>query len=142
MNATFAANNPKIKTLVFIDDRVDDYQFLASGVKEGVLVSILDRDRDGVEQISAKIQKFTDGGSLIDAVHIVSHGSPGTVELGNTFLSFDTLERYKNDLQQWHKSLKKTSWVFLLWLPCCCRKRICFSARLKPINSSKYCCIG
>ncbi|MGB7712286.1 MAG: putative Ig domain-containing protein, partial [Microcoleus sp.] len=37
----------------------------------------------------------------IEAIHILSHGAPGILYLGNTQLSLDTLSLYANQLQQW-----------------------------------------
>ena len=34
-------------------------------------------------------------------VHIISHGAPGCLYLGNTQLSLDTLQQYTPQLQQW-----------------------------------------
>ncbi|MGK7901939.1 MAG: DUF4347 domain-containing protein, partial [Hormoscilla sp.] len=39
-------------TLVVIDPRVEEYQMLATGVRPGVKVLILDDNSDGVEQIT------------------------------------------------------------------------------------------
>ncbi|MGB3650365.1 MAG: DUF4347 domain-containing protein [Rivularia sp. (in: cyanobacteria)] len=84
-------------TLVFIDAGVDDYHSLVDGVVSTAEVFVLDKKADGIEQISQVLQQRQN----IDAVHIISHGSPGTLYLGNTQLSLDTFNRYANQLQQW-----------------------------------------
>ncbi len=48
---------------------------------------VLDSDRDGVQQISEALA----GRSGVDAVHILSHGELGAVQLGSTTLDFDSL---------------------------------------------------
>ncbi|MGL5195793.1 MAG: DUF4347 domain-containing protein, partial [Chroococcales cyanobacterium] len=83
--------------LAIIDPTVEDYPMLAAGVVAGVEVIILDRHRDGVEQIS----EILSNRSNLEALHIVSHGSPGTLYLGSTQLSLETLNRYGTHLQQW-----------------------------------------
>ncbi|MEA5520143.1 DUF4347 domain-containing protein, partial [Limnoraphis robusta CCNP1315] len=88
------------KTLVFIDANVDDYKHLVQGVKPGIEVEILDIRQDGIEQITAFL--FTR--PHIKTVHIVSHGSPGCLYLGNAQLNLDTLEDYANLLQTWSAS--------------------------------------
>ena len=88
------------KTLVFIDANVEDSEYLAQGVKPGIEVHILDAHRDGIEQITAHL--FTR--PHLEAIHIVSHGSPGCLYLGNTQLNLDTLKRYANLLQTWSAS--------------------------------------
>ncbi|WP_413162054.1 cadherin domain-containing protein [Capilliphycus salinus ALCB114379] len=88
------------KTLVFIDANVDDYEYLVAGVKSGIEIEILNSDRDGIEQITACL--FTRPN--IESVHIVSHGSPGCLYIGNTQLNLNTFERYANLLQTWSAS--------------------------------------
>ncbi|MFB2974565.1 DUF4347 domain-containing protein [Aerosakkonema sp. BLCC-F183] len=107
MKSNFTADHYQSKTLVLIDSAVDDWQSLASGVREGVFVSVLDRDRDGIGQITATLQKFASIYGLIDAIHILSHGNPGILQIGNTFLSSDNLEQYKTQLQEWQQTLTK-----------------------------------
>ena len=41
-----------VKQLVFIDSQVENYQFLASEIIPGIEVVILQKDRDGITQIS------------------------------------------------------------------------------------------
>ncbi|NER27984.1 MAG: DUF4347 domain-containing protein [Symploca sp. SIO1C4] len=83
--------------LVVIDQKVEDYKVLAAGVKSGAQVLILDSHRDGVEQITAALQGYTE----ISSIHIVSHGSPGCLDLGNTQLSLCTLNQYASQLRSW-----------------------------------------
>ncbi|MDI9640123.1 tandem-95 repeat protein [Geitlerinema splendidum] len=85
------------QTLVFIDANVDDYQFLAAGVREGIEVIILDPTRDGVEQITEAIATR----SPIARLHLLSHGSPGNLQLGTSNLNNLTLLRYTSQLQHW-----------------------------------------
>ncbi|MEW6494201.1 MAG: DUF4347 domain-containing protein [Cyanobacteriota bacterium] len=96
-------------TIVFIDSAVDDYQSLVNGVIPEAEVIVLDSTHDGVVQITEVLQGRND----IAAIHIVSHGSPGCLYLGNTQLNFDTLERYASQLQVWATSL--TSSPILLY---------------------------
>lgn len=83
--------------IVFIDPTVTDYQSLIDGVTPGNEVVVLDSNRDGVLAIAQALQ----GRSNITSVHIVSHGSPGCLYLGNAQLSLDTFNRYATQLQKW-----------------------------------------
>ncbi|NET03954.1 MAG: DUF4347 domain-containing protein [Symploca sp. SIO2B6] len=85
------------KMLVVIDQKVGDYKILAAGVKSGAKVLILDSHRDGVEQITVALQEHIE----ISSIHIVSHGSPGCLYLGNSQLSLDTLNQYAPQLRSW-----------------------------------------
>ncbi|HEY9710282.1 MAG TPA: DUF4347 domain-containing protein, partial [Oculatellaceae cyanobacterium] len=87
----------KVATVVFIDAGVENYQQLVDGVIPAAEVFVLDAAADGIEQIGQVLQQRQD----IDAVHIVSHGAPGCLYLGNTQLSLDTFNRYATQLQQW-----------------------------------------
>jgi Ca2+-binding RTX toxin-like protein len=84
-------------TIVFIDSAVDDYQTLVNGVIPEAEVIVLDPNQDGVLAIAQALQAR----SNITSVHIVSHGSPGCLYLGNTQLCLDTLHHYTPQLQTW-----------------------------------------
>src|SRR6476661_8316828 len=92
-------HNPS--TIVFIDAAVADYQTLLDRVKLGVEAIVIDSHRDGVEQISEVLANRTN----IDSIHLVSHGEPGSLQLGKTRLSVDNLEAYSQQLQQWRRAL-------------------------------------
>ncbi|MDZ8237047.1 MAG: DUF4347 domain-containing protein, partial [Nostoc sp. ChiQUE01a] len=83
--------------LVFIDSAVEDHQDLVKGVVPQAEVIVLTSQQDGIEQITAALQ----GRERLSSVHIVSHGAPGTLYLGNTELSLGTLERYSEHLKAW-----------------------------------------
>src|SRR4028119_2054561 len=92
-------HNPS--TIVFIDAAVADYETLLDRVKLGVEAIVIDSYRDGVEQISEVLANRTN----IDSIHLVSHGGPGSLQLGKTQLSVDNLEAYSQQLQQWRRAL-------------------------------------
>src|SRR4028119_444159 len=92
---------PNPSTIVFIDAAVADYQTLLAQVKLGVEALVIDSHRDGVEQISEVLANRIN----IDNIHLVSHGEPGSLQLGKTRLSADNLEAYSQQLQQWRRAL-------------------------------------
>src|ERR671932_111363 len=89
------------REIVFIDSAVTDYPDLVAGVRSRVEVIVLDAMRDGVEQISEVLAQRQD----LTAVHLVSHGSPGRVQLGATELSLETVNRYAWQLEAWAEAL-------------------------------------
>ena len=91
----------RLSAIMFVDPAVADWDNLVKGVKPGIEVIILDRGRDGVKQIS----EVLDARTGITSVHIVSHGSPGSLKLGNTQLNRDNLDKYGSLLQQWRRAL-------------------------------------
>ena len=57
----------------------------------------LDADRDGVLQITEILLCARE----TDTLHVISHGSPGCLYLGNSQLSLDSLGHYAVQLQGW-----------------------------------------
>ncbi|MGB3192714.1 MAG: Ig-like domain-containing protein [Limnoraphis sp.] len=87
----------KMTQLVIIDTQVEDVEKLLKGVIPSTTIILLDSTKDGVQQITQTLQKYTN----LSEVHLISHGSPGCLQLGNTQLSLDTLNLYANSLQSW-----------------------------------------
>ncbi|MDB9348795.1 DUF4347 domain-containing protein, partial [Nodularia spumigena] len=85
-------------TVVFIDSSVPNYKRLQEGVLEGVKTFILSPNRDGIEEITEVLQQ----NSQITRLHIVSHGSPEYLYLGNTQLSLENLQNYQSLTRTWN----------------------------------------
>ncbi|MEG4632115.1 DUF4347 domain-containing protein, partial [Microcoleus sp. AR_TQ3_B6] len=120
MNSTLTTNapqsvlpNPLSKSLVFIDPDLDDYQTLAGGVLPGAEIIILDKNGNGVEQITAKLQTIAAAGGTVDQVHIFSHGTSGSLQLGSATLNSDNLPEYESQLQGWRNALSDTADIVL-----------------------------
>lgn len=96
-NYDFLKHVNRTQHLVFIDSNVTDYSYLATRVLPGVKVIILDPNQDGIKQITKALNLYSSPLSI----HIVSHGSPGCIYLGNTQLSLDTLNEYREELKTW-----------------------------------------
>ncbi|WP_232456520.1 cadherin-like domain-containing protein, partial [Hydrogenophaga crassostreae] len=79
--------------IVFVDALVDD---AADGLQwHPGEVYVLDANRDGVEQIA----EVLNGRTGIDAVHIISHGSAGSLTLGSATLNSGSLsDRYASEM--------------------------------------------
>ena len=90
-----------ITDLVFIDSQIEDYQSLVNGVLPGVKAVVLNSRENGVDQITRVIGRYFH----ISSVHIVSHGRPGCLYLGNGQLNLDNINHnYIADLQGWSVS--------------------------------------
>lgn len=87
--------------IVFVDANVDYVQQLLDGVRHHHDVHLISADTDGVAQITQILAAYTANGITHRSIHIVSHGVPGTLYLGNTELSLTTLTRYADQLQTW-----------------------------------------
>ncbi|MDB9376630.1 DUF4347 domain-containing protein, partial [Nodularia sphaerocarpa] len=88
----------KTDTVVFIDSSVPNYKSLQNGVLEKVKTFILSPNRDGIAEITEVLQQ----NSQITRLHIVSHGSPEYLYLGNTQLSLDNLQNHQSLTRTWN----------------------------------------
>ena len=101
LQVNHATSTSNTHSIVFIDMAVEDYSGLVNGVLDNTQVFLLDSTHNGVEQIT-EILGSCAGSNLIN-IHLVCHGAPGCLQLGNTHLGLDTLEEYSQQLQQWQK---------------------------------------
>ncbi|MCP4284789.1 MAG: DUF4347 domain-containing protein, partial [Gammaproteobacteria bacterium] len=89
--------------ILFVDTDVDNYQTLIDDITgqsddtRHIEVMVLDNNRNGIEQISTTLKNHSD----LDAVHIIAHGSDGSVDLGNTTLNADTLNQNQLSIALW-----------------------------------------
>ena len=82
------------REVVFIDTSVADWQVLRDGVQPEVEVMLLDAGKDGLAQMAEWARER----SGYDAIHLFSHGSPGTVHLGAFGLNRETLGERAGEL--------------------------------------------
>jgi hypothetical protein len=80
-------------TIVFIDASLSDYQTLQAGIVEGVKSVIISPNQDGIEQISQVLQQHPH----ITTIHILSHGAPGCLYLGNSQLNLTNIHNSPNN---------------------------------------------
>lgn len=95
--------------IVFIDSAVADYEKLAAGVERKTEVTILNSTKNGIAQITNKLAQC----SNISTVHIVSHGNPGNLQLGNNFLNYENIYNYTAQLREWQKALSENAEIFI-----------------------------
>ena len=89
------------RSIVFIDSRVTDYEAIIAGLNLGTRWHVLDAQQDGIAQIERLLAGETD----LDAIHIISHGAPGTLYLGSTVLISSNLPDHAQRLQSIGTSL-------------------------------------
>jgi VCBS repeat-containing protein len=81
--------------VVFVDPTVPNYRELLNGMDPNIEVIMLDGAQDGVEQMAAALS----GRSGIDAIHVISHGDAGTLQLGTGTLNVDSMSgQYAEEL--------------------------------------------
>jgi hypothetical protein len=96
------------KQIIFVDSSVQDYQSLIKDI-DGAKIVILNDNFSAIDQITNALANQKD----IEAVHIVSHGSDGTLFLGNSLLNETTLETHAATVKQWGKALKANADILL-----------------------------
>ncbi|TYC54434.1 DUF4347 domain-containing protein [Zoogloea oleivorans] len=82
-------------SLYFVDASLDDLDTLLAGLPAGAEVVLLDSTQDGLTQMLAALN----GHNGVDAVHVLTHGAPGQIQLGNTQLNAATLSSVSSTLQ-------------------------------------------
>lgn len=98
-----------VTSYVFIDRSIQDYQNLLASVKPGYQTVLLDSDHDGIIQISEVLQNSRE----VAEVHLVAHGSPGCLYLGNTQLDLTHLGQHAGYLQQWRRALVRCADILI-----------------------------
>ncbi|NEQ45429.1 MAG: DUF4347 domain-containing protein [Leptolyngbya sp. SIOISBB] len=86
--------------LVAIAAQVEDYASLIRDVIPGAQVVILDAEQNGIAQLTHAIQQAQ---STICSLHIISHGAPGQLFIGNEVLNAETLARYAAQITGWQE---------------------------------------
>ncbi len=101
--------------VVFIDLRVDNYQQILADIQKqngggrAIEVVLIDSQHDGIAQIG----QFLDQHRNIDAIHIISHGSDGSIQLGSTSLDTSALQQYAAQIHDWGNAFKPGADILL-----------------------------
>jgi hypothetical protein len=113
--AVQAASQGTLSEWVFIDSGVPDLQSFLKDfeqqAKQGraLNVVVIEAGEDGVSRIS---QALADQ-QHVGAIHIISHGSEGAVQLGATTLDAQVLRQRAGELAQWGASLSDSADLLL-----------------------------
>ncbi len=98
-----------MRELVFFDEKLPQHQQLIAdlqknGCDRNLEVVELESDRNGIEQVSEILSKRSD----LAAVHFISHGTDGQINLGNTWLNSTSLQQNTDAVSSWGKALIET----------------------------------
>jgi hypothetical protein len=89
-----------ISSLLIIDPSINNYQQLVDGTDSSTSMMVLDPTQDGVEQITTALRFY----SAVQQIHLICHGAPGVIYLGNGELSLSNCDRYSQQLKTWSPS--------------------------------------
>ncbi|WP_036842327.1 ELWxxDGT repeat protein, partial [Planktothrix agardhii] len=95
--------------MVIIDPTIPDSQHIVQGIKPGTETYILESQPNAIEQITSLLAQHTG----IEALHIISHGSPGNLYLGTTELNSHNIHNYSQQLQQWRNAFTPHASIIL-----------------------------
>jgi len=101
--------------LIFVDTDTPEYQSLLSDLlsypddSTRYQVFELDNSQDGISQISAVLRGYEN----VDAVHILSHGRDGAIDLGSGTLDNDTLTARADLVQSWGNALTESADILI-----------------------------
>ncbi|MDT8421905.1 MAG: tandem-95 repeat protein, partial [Desulfuromonadales bacterium] len=94
------------RELVIVNSNVTDYQQLIADLQgsennETYQIVLLDAERDGIEQLNNVLDQY----SGLSAVHVITHGSDGQINLGSSWLNAQTLEQNSSAVAAWGDAL-------------------------------------
>ncbi len=95
---------PSPAEVVFVDPTVPDYATLLAGIDPNIEVVMLDGGQDGIMQMADVLS----GRTGVDAIHLISHGEAGTLQLGTGILTVETMSgRYAEELSTIRQALSE-----------------------------------
>ena len=101
--ASMQTHNNVRQELVFVDTAVKNYQELLNDIykqsdaERNIQVILLDNQTDGIQQITQALSQQHN----LDAVHLITHGSDGSIDMGNSQLDFQTLINNQAAIGAW-----------------------------------------
>ncbi|MGB3558292.1 MAG: DUF4347 domain-containing protein, partial [Geitlerinemataceae cyanobacterium] len=115
--SALSKDNDNVRRIAFIDSGVDNFPrsqelYLPGSLVDatsGTQLETIDRTRNGIEQITEVLDNYTN----LEAIHIVSHGQPGSLQLGNSQLTRRSLQNSIPQLKQWAKALAPDGEIWL-----------------------------
>ncbi|WP_299486276.1 DUF4347 domain-containing protein [Acaryochloris sp. IP29b_bin.137] len=100
-----APTTPRIQNaneLVVFDSHIEDLSQLVASLPDSSDVLVLSPNRNGIEQITDVLRNQSTQINL----HLIAHGGPGNLQLGNTQLSLESLNHYASTLKTWAHALQ------------------------------------
>ena len=95
--------------IVFVAGNLQDYQQLVASLGTNREVFVLDAHQDGLQQITNILGQERN----VSAVHLLSHGAAGLLQLGASSLNVNNIIDYASYLQSWSDSLTTDADILL-----------------------------
>ncbi|NOY71737.1 MAG: DUF4347 domain-containing protein [Gammaproteobacteria bacterium] len=97
--------------LVIVNSNTPNFQSLVDGLlkqqnnERQFDVLILNNNQNGIEQITTALSNYQN----LDAVHLISQGSNGQVQLGDSNLSYENIDTYSSNIANWGNALSQNA---------------------------------
>lgn len=104
-----AKSQKEVRRIVFIDGNITSSNSLIENCDARTEVFKLNSHVDGIQQIS----DFMLGREGVESIHIISHGSEGRINIGNTILDSVNINTYYDELSKIGKSLSSDGDILL-----------------------------
>ena len=101
INSTNKYLSRSASSLIIIDSAVEDLEVLKAGFEPGAEVVVLHPQLNGIEQITALVSRREN----LQKVHLISHGSPGSLKLGDSELNLNNIDDRANEIETWFGNL-------------------------------------
>ncbi|MCA9180331.1 MAG: DUF4347 domain-containing protein, partial [Planctomycetales bacterium] len=101
--------------VIFVQSTLYDLDRLTADLFDGdtqdrvLHVIALDQSVSGFEQIDATLAQY----SNLDAIHFVTHGTDGFVQLGGSWLTYWNIDAHAADLQRWGMALHENGDILI-----------------------------
>jgi Ca2+-binding RTX toxin-like protein/methionine-rich copper-binding protein CopC len=96
-------------TITFIDGSLADIDTLIAGLPAGSTYFVLDKNRDGVQQMADTLANYHE----LQSIRAISHGAQGSVKLGTAILDNASLDYYTELLTSIGQSLSSSGDILL-----------------------------
>jgi len=93
------------RAIVFLDPTLREYAAQFGDAN----VVVLDRERDGVAQITEFLERQSD----VDAIHVVTHGNADGADVGDATLGGSTIASHADQLATWRDALTEDADILL-----------------------------
>ncbi|WP_320173984.1 DUF4347 domain-containing protein [Maridesulfovibrio sp.] len=102
-------NSSDENSLVVVDSSVENYEDILAGLDSDAEVHVIEQGQDGIAEISKALAERDD----VSSVHILSHGSNGSISLGGTQIDASVLSDRAAEINKWSESLTADADILL-----------------------------
>ena len=110
--STEGLDSEPLQQLVVVDESVEDLDKLLSGLNgdpESIKVITVAKDQNGFDLISQSL----DDGRVYSSIHIFSHGSSGSFQLGQHTVNNQSVDGFADQMSGWRESLSEDADILI-----------------------------